>query len=727
MLSALLLFAASAFGFGVAGKPHSSSMAAETSDDRLAEAATKIGWTLQRVKEVALRDKDLRVSSDNRLFYACKFSNPAASTFVGGSSQVQSGPDTSTYTGVPPTVNATSAFQLHSRPGAAKTLYLDFTGHTTPAGYWATGAVTIPAFKLAGTATPTDQANLNAIRDIWLHVAEDFAAWDIDVTTDATGISTKAGLRCVIGGRQNAVPGLGFGTMGVAYIGSFGNPLFLNDRLNGQDCNNFVFVDCTGTGAGETNPALNPTTSNYEVTILCVAHEVGHTVGLNHWGETPPTPAPGGTGLAYTRGHAVSGHTGVASVSPIMGNSSFPGWPSVCNLNQWSKGDYPFSLVYTNSGTQPAQDDIAIISTFANKLVGSRDDHGDTLLAATVVSGTSITAGGVIADSTDVDLMKITPGVGMLTLTATPHLKYRNYNGNLKIGLSLLNASGNAVAGSYSLSGMGATLTYNVPTAGTYYIKVNGLGYDPTRGVNQVPTNTGVTGTVVGTSAGFTNYGSIGRYGLTGNWQPLIIAPVAVIGSDRTAGVAPVTVAFNGTGSSDADGLIAGYTWSFGDPASGSVANTSTLASPSHTYAAPGTYKATLVVRDNQGNASAQAERFITVSGSPIANSVRVGSMVGSWAPVSNVEVSGSATIQVLNQYGQPLRGVAVYVRVTGSATGTASAKSDANGFVTIQMPKKRASIAATYTFTVTSLVLASYPYNSLANTPSTASVTISR
>ena len=33
-------------------------------------------------------------------------------------------------------------------------------------------------------------------------------------------------------------------------------------------------------------PASKPTTTNYEVTILCVAHEVGHTVGLQPWGET---------------------------------------------------------------------------------------------------------------------------------------------------------------------------------------------------------------------------------------------------------------------------------------------------------------------------------------------------------------------------------------------------------------------------------------------------------
>ncbi len=719
LFSALLLLTASAFGFTgtTGGLTRGSAIAADSSDARLSAAAAKVGWSLAKAKAVAARDRDLHLSADNRFFYVCRFHHPSS-----GGSRIQTGPDTSTFTGSRPSVDAVTAFQLHSRPGASKTLYLDFNGHTSPAGYWDTNAVTIPAFKLAGTASPTDQVNLNAIRDIWLHVAEAFAAWDVDVTTDATGIATKAGQRCVIGGRQDAVDSSywGYGTMGWSPVGSFGNPAYGNDRLNGLDFNNLVFIDCTNPATNENNIGSNPTVSNYEITMFCVAHEVGHSVGLNHWGEVA---TGGGSGKGYTAGHAVADHAGVTSVSPIMGNSALPGWPSVCNLNQWSKGDYPFSMA-DNAAT--TQDDIAVISTFATKLVGANDDHGNTLATATSVTGTSITAGGVIADSTDVDLFKITPGAGVLTLTATPHLKYRNYNGNLKIGLSLYNSSGVAVAGSYSLTGMGSTLTYSIPTAGTYYIKVNGLGYDPTKGASQILTNNGITGTVVGTAAGFTNYGSIGRYGLTGTWQSLLQAPTASITSDRTGGVFPVAVAFDGGTSTDPDGLVVGYSWNFGDPASAG-ANTSTLRNPVHTYAAPGTYTASLVVRDNQNNASAAATKVITVSGAALPNSVRVASMTGSWVRMTNVEVAGTAVIQVVNQYGQPLRSVAVYVDVTGSVSGKSAAKTDANGYVTIQMRKQRMTNPSTYTFTVTRLVYPAYTYNMLANLPSPASVTISR
>jgi len=692
-LLSVLLMSVSAFGAGAGGKMQGAAVAIEAPDERMSIAAGKIGWSLAKAKEVAAKDRDLHVSADNRLFYACKFVAPVGS-LPGAASAIQTGPDTTTYTGTPPTVTATSAFQLHSRPGASRVLYLDFNGHSTLS--WGTPAIVSPAFQLSGTASPTDQLNLNAIRDIWLHVAEDFAAWDIDVTTEQPP-TTARGQRCVIGG--STMDWLGApGVMGIAQLNSFGG------FINGNDTVNFVFID-------NNYPTMKPTTSNYEVTIFCVAHEVGHTLGLQHWGETAS-----GSGQAYTVGHTVTGHTGVTSVCPIMGNSGLVGWPSSCNLNQWSKGDYPFSNI--------VQDDIVTITTFAPKVT---DDHGDTLATATVVSGTSITGGGIISDTADVDLMKITVGAGPLTLALKPHLKYRNYGGNLKVGISLLNSAGTVVAKSYETLSLGNGLTYNVPTGGTYYIKVNGMGYDPSKSAAaQVWTNTGITGTVVGTTAGFTNYGSLGRYGIVGTWQSLIQLPTAIITSDRTGGVRPVVVAFDGRTSSDPDGVIAGYSWNFGDAASGS-ANTSTLGNPVHTYSSPGTFTASLVVTDNQGNASAAATKVITVSGAALPNSVRVASMTGSWVRMTNVEVAGTAVIQVVNQYGQPLRSVAVYVRVTGSATGSAAAKTDVNGYVTIQMPKQRMANPSTYTFSVTSLVYPAYTYNVLSNVPSPASITISR
>jgi len=244
--------------------------------------------------------------------------------------------------------------------------------------------------------------------------------------------------------------------------------------------------------------------------------------------------------------------------------------------------------------------------------------------------------------------------------------------------------------------------------------------------VNSIFRGTGIAQTVLGSSSGWTSYGSMGRYTVTGSWRAASYPPVAVINSDRTGGVRPVTVAFDGTFSSDEDGLVVGYSWNFGDPASAG-ANTSSLSRPSHTYGAAGTYTARLTVTDDQGNVSAETQKIITVTGSALANATNVASMTASWVKMTNVEVAGTAIIRIVNQYGQPMRSAAVYVRVTGSASGSAAAKSDSNGYVTIQMPKQRMTNVANYTFTVTSLVYPAYVYNLAANIPLSGSVTISR
>jgi subtilisin family serine protease len=65
---------------------------------------------------------------------------------------------------------------------------------------------------------------------------------------------------------------------------------------------------------------------------------------------------------------------------------------------------------------------------------------------------------------------------------------------------------------------------------------------------------------------------------------------------------------FDGTASSDIDGTISTYAWTFGDGAAG------TGATPSHTYSTGGTYGVTLTVTDNAGAPGAQT-RNVTVSG----------------------------------------------------------------------------------------------------------------
>jgi PKD repeat protein len=89
--------------------------------------------------------------------------------------------------------------------------------------------------------------------------------------------------------------------------------------------------------------------------------------------------------------------------------------------------------------------------------------------------------------------------------------------------------------------------------------------------------------------------------------------PVAVINASPTSGLAPLTVSFNGSSSSDADGTIASYSWNFGDGTNGSGVSTS------HTYNAAGTYTAGLTVTDDDGAVSSATTTITVTAPTPAA------------------------------------------------------------------------------------------------------------
>jgi len=88
--------------------------------------------------------------------------------------------------------------------------------------------------------------------------------------------------------------------------------------------------------------------------------------------------------------------------------------------------------------------------------------------------------------------------------------------------------------------------------------------------------------------------------------------PVANAGAD-TSGAPGVAVTLDGSGSSDPDGSITGWAWTFGDGTSGSGMR------PTHAYASAGTYSATLTVTDDKGaRASDSATVTIAVTGGSV-------------------------------------------------------------------------------------------------------------
>ena len=206
-------------------------------------------------------------------------------------------------------------FKLHSRPDSNFTIYLDFDGHITVGTSWNSSygisEIVHPNYW-GGSGSNFSNGRLELIQEIWQVVAEDFAPFDVNVTTEEpadlddlryNGSSdTRWGTRVVMTKDTFADCGCG----GHAYLGSFDDS---------QDEPALVYNGGLATGS-ET-----------------VSHEVGHQLGLNHDGV-------GST--VYYRGHG-SGDTGWG---PIMGA------PFSKRTTQWSNGDY-FNA--SNTG----QDDLA--------------------------------------------------------------------------------------------------------------------------------------------------------------------------------------------------------------------------------------------------------------------------------------------------------------------------------------------------------------------------------
>jgi hypothetical protein len=265
-------------------------------------------------------------------------------------------------------------------------------------------------------------------------------------------------MRCIITPNDVASPGAG----GVAYVDSFSGG---------------------GTSFSSTIPCwvFNDTPS----TIAAgVAHEVGHTLGLEHDGTTSPRDG-------YYDGHG----TGLVSWGPIMGSGYYS------TLTQWSKGEYN----YANN----RQDDLAIISSSRNFFGYAIDDFGDVPTTAAVLarSNTNVNQLGVISRTGDIDCFAFTTGAGTVSITTSPAA----HAPNLDIKLDLLNGDGALIASYNPSTDTMASFTRSV-SAGTYFLQVSGTG----------------RGNVL--TDGYSNYGSLGAYTVSGS-IPAVAQPPTIISS----------------------------------------------------------------------------------------------------------------------------------------------------------------------------------------------------
>ncbi|MCG5060418.1 MAG: Ig-like domain-containing protein [Limnoraphis sp. WC205] len=332
------------------------------------------------------------------------------------------------------TVTLGSLPLLSSNPNATSKIFLDFNGHTTSGTYWNDyngGAnIVTPAYSIdADTATfsTTEIAN---IEQIWKRVAEDYAPFNVDVTTiDPGNLNSAYNIRAVIGGSSDQWYGSLAG--GVAWLTSW--------QWN-NDTPVFVFEE-------------NLVNGDPKFTAEAVSHEVGHSLGLNHQSTYD---ANGNKTEEYNSGSG-SGETGWA---PIMGLSYYQ------NLTTWHNGT-------SSLGSTTYQDDMSVISATNNGFSGYRsDDHGNTISSATPLSGTTtLTGSGIITRTSDVDVFSFQTGAGSVNFTINP----AQYGPNLDILAQLLDSSGTVIASSNSSSNLFANLNTSV-SAGTYFVSVKSNG-----------------------------------------------------------------------------------------------------------------------------------------------------------------------------------------------------------------------------------------------------------
>lgn len=480
------------------------------------EAVDRLGSRLEAVAEwygksadefaaLLVRDRALRLDRRGRLFVE----EPLRVTLP--SSAIES---TSVQTGTLQPLDQT--FLLHSRPGANRTIYLNFKGATLTGTAWNSGNPTInaQAFDFDGNPASFSNAELERIQYIWQRVAEDFAPFDVDVTTEAPPADrlTRSSQSDQVFGTTalitNSAGVYNCSCGGVAYIGAY-------DDVGDFNKPALVFYNSLGSG-------------HEKYVAEAISHEVGHNIGLLHDGY------PGGD---YYGGHG-SGATGWA---PIMGVGYYQA------LAQWSKGEY--------SGANNVQNDLTVAESYGLPI--RLDDHADTLGSATALASQSGSwqGSGVIERSTDVDVFSFPAGAGAVAIVVNPSAR----SPNLDVLVELRDASGALLATANPADALNASIAATLPVAGTYYVTVQGTG----------------KGDPLGT--GYTRYGSLGYYGVAVTAQTVTNQPpVAVASATPTSGVAPLAVNFSSAGSTDPDGSIVSVQWNFGD---GSQAATGATAS----------------------------------------------------------------------------------------------------------------------------------------------------
>lgn len=528
--------------------------------------ADKQGVTEEFLKEQFLSDPSLKVDANGMLLYMDEGADPkhdGVDIHDHGSSKPVPAMDAPA---------GTDLYKLHSKPGAAKVIYLDFTGPSFVGTAWSQGN---PIQAVPYTKN---------IYGIWQAVADDYMGFDVDITTERPSdenlyrseyYDQNFGMTVVISDSNDM--GICYGLCGgVAYIGTFE---YFNNKAYQPA---WVFAQSYPEAQRE----------RYVSTVI--SHETGHTLGLYHKGVGPHDGFQGTEAYYAGRYHKPSpmaNSGGLKSYAPIMGKGY---WAS---LGQWNNGDYFWS--------NNRQSDIDLI----NEVIPLATDDGlstketASTLGVSSITGTKVNVTktvGNITSATDVDFyefnIEYAEGEVNLLISNCVYTECTEANqfdaGNLHVFATLYNEAGDVVR-EYKYSQTSVRVNGSL-TPGKYYLGIQGGSFAKKIG-NEYESEEAFY--ALGDYEGYTNYGSIGQYTITGYYTagPAPVEPTPVIDVNGTTGVAPVKVSFNSSRSNAGNSEIVEWNWTFGDGRSSSEPN------PKITYEHSGSFLVSLAIKTKAG------------------------------------------------------------------------------------------------------------------------------
>ena len=388
-------------------------------------------------------------------------------------------------------------FSLHSNPDADHTIYLDFDGHTITGTQWnnqyGSSVLVSPQWNVEGDVNTFTQQELDRIVQAYERVAEDFAPFNVNVTTEEPELAML----------ENS--GAGDSQWGIRVV------ITQNAWAQNCNCGGHAYIDSFNWSNDTPALVYNSSPGSLAMTI---SHEVGHAINLSHDGL--------GVGNAtYYSGHDIG--NGPGRWGALMGA------PFGAEVTHWDDGEYfDANNVGDSANFSNGQSDLDVITSL-NGFGFREDDHGDEIAEATVLTTNQgqLDQDGIISMRDDQDMFRFETDAGEVNILVNSF----SDRPNLNLWAGIYNPAGDLIAESNPNDSMEAGFVDLDLQAGTYYLKVDGVGshgvYNPDTDSVEDPE---APPWAEDPPTGYSDYGSLGFYNISGN----IVVPYDLVGATFT-------------------------------------------------------------------------------------------------------------------------------------------------------------------------------------------------